>query len=303
LYAFFRDPTRQDALAALQHPLHQVKGALTMLGETRAAGVLAECSAAIKHFAQPGSTPQPGDFEEVARKLSALGFFVTRLEQGGANADNFFGPPPADAQAIQSEDDALDAELLEIFLEEAHEVLATITAQLPQVHAAPGNHDALVVVRRGFHTLKGSGRMVGLHDLGEAAWAVEQVMNRWLDEARAATPALLEMLDLAAAVFNAWVTQLTAGGSRQHDAGELLRRCAALGEPAASEVNTPQAPMDAVPPAPTLRDFQNASDITAQQAPQAQESEIQEPLLPPAESPVLPMDQPAPVSAELFAFP
>lgn len=303
LDAFFRDPTRQDALAALQHPLHQVKGALTMLGETRAAGVLAECSAAIKHFAQPGSTPQPGDFEEVARKLSALGFFVTRLEQGGANADNFFGPPPADAQAIQSEDDALDAELLEIFLEEAHEVLATITAQLPQVHAASGNHDALVVVRRGFHTLKGSGRMVGLHDLGEAAWAVEQVMNRWLDEARAATPALLEMLDLAAAIFNAWVTQLAAGGSRQHDASELLRRCAALGEPAASEVNTPQAPMDAVPPAPTLRDFQNASGIGPQQTPQTQEPEIQEPLLPPAESPVLPMDQPAPASAELFAFP
>ncbi|MFZ2629114.1 MAG: Hpt domain-containing protein [Rugosibacter sp.] len=303
LDAFFRDTTRQNTLAALQHPMHQVKGALTMLGETRAAGVLAECSAAITHFAQPGSTPQPGDFEEVARKLSALGFFVTRLEQGPANANDFFGPPPADAQAIQSEDDALDAELLEIFLEEAHEVLATITAQLPQVHAAPGNHDALVVVRRGFHTLKGSSRMVGLHDLGEAAWAVEQVMNRWLDEARNATPALLDMLDLAAAVFNAWVTQLAAGGSRQHDAGELLRRCAALGEPAASEVSTPQAPMDAVPPAPTFRDFQNESGLTAQQTPQAQEPEIQKPLLPPSESPAPPMDEPAPVSAELFAFP
>ncbi len=311
LDAFFRDTTRQETLATLQHPMHQVQGALTMLGETRAAEVLAECATAIKRFAQPGNTPQADDFDAVARKLSALGFFITRLEQGPTNADDFFGPPPADAQAIGSEDDALDAELLEIFLEEAHEVLATITAQLPQIQGASDNHDALVVVRRGFHTLKGSGRMVGLHDLGEAAWAVEQVMNRWLDEARTATPALLEMLDLAATVFTSWITQLAAGGSRQHDADELLRRCAALGEPPASEVNTSQTPMAAVPPAPTFQGFQTgadvtagiAADITAQQTPPAQESEIREPLLPSTESPVLPIHEPAPVSAELFAFP
>jgi len=307
LDAFFRDTTRQETLTALQHPMHQVQGALTMLGETRAAEVLAECATAIKRFAQPGNTPQADDFDAVARKLSALGFFIARLEQGPTSADDFFGPPPADAQAIVSEDDALDAELLEIFLEEAREVLATITAQLPHIHAAPDNHDALAVVRRGFHTLKGSGRMVGLHDLGEAAWAVEQAMNRWLDETRAATPALLEMLDLAATVFTSWITQLAAGGSRQHDAGELLRRCAALGESPASEVNTSQTPMAAVPPAPTFQGFQNGADITAditaQQAPPAQESAIQEPLLPPAGSPVLPTDGLAPVSAELFAFP
>jgi chemosensory pili system protein ChpA (sensor histidine kinase/response regulator) len=38
------------------------------------------------------------------------------------------------------------------------------------VHATPGDHDTLVTVRRSFHTLKGSGRMVGLAELGEAAW-------------------------------------------------------------------------------------------------------------------------------------
>ena len=44
-----------------------------------------------------------------------------------------------------------------------------------------------------FHTLKGSGRMVGLTELGEAAWEVEQVMNRWLD---AEAPRLTELLEL-----------------------------------------------------------------------------------------------------------
>ena len=57
----------------------------------------------------------------------------------------------------------VDQELLEIFLEEASEVVATIGDE-PRARAATSPHDreALTTIRRGFHTLKGSGRMVGL---------------------------------------------------------------------------------------------------------------------------------------------
>ena len=44
----------------------------------------------------------------------------------------------------------------------------------------PSKAEELRTIRRGFHTLKGSGRMVGLTRLGEVAWAVEQVMNKAL---------------------------------------------------------------------------------------------------------------------------
>ena len=47
------------------------------------------------------------------------------------------------------------------------------------------------MLRRAFHTLKGSSRMVGLKDFGEAAWAFEQVLNTWLADQRPATPELL----------------------------------------------------------------------------------------------------------------
>ena len=36
-----------------------------------------------------------------------------------------------------------------------------------------GDREALAVVRRQFHTLKGSGRMVGLTHLGDIAYEVE----------------------------------------------------------------------------------------------------------------------------------
>jgi chemosensory pili system protein ChpA (sensor histidine kinase/response regulator) len=104
--------------------------------------------------------------------------------------------PSAEAERlIEASEEDLDAELLGIFLEEANEVLGTINQNLPMLHAAPAINEVLVTVRRSFHTLKGSGRMVGLAELGEAGWGVEQVLNAWLHDTKPASPGLLEMLD------------------------------------------------------------------------------------------------------------
>jgi chemosensory pili system protein ChpA (sensor histidine kinase/response regulator) len=67
-------------------------------------------------------------------------------------------------------------------------------------------------VRRAFHTLKGSGRMVGLMDLGEAAWQVEQVLNAWLEQKRAVNAPLLELLEAALAAFAGWIEKLRGPG-------------------------------------------------------------------------------------------
>jgi phosphoribosylaminoimidazolecarboxamide formyltransferase/IMP cyclohydrolase len=63
-------------------------------------------------------------------------------------------------------------------------------------------------VRRGFHTLKGSGRMVGLTDLGEIAFDVEKILNVLLEEERAVTPAVLAMIDVAEKSVRGWVAEL-----------------------------------------------------------------------------------------------
>jgi chemosensory pili system protein ChpA (sensor histidine kinase/response regulator) len=110
-------------------------------------------------------------------------------------------------------------ELLQIFLEEAREVLGTIEATLPVSRAQPADAEALATLRRGFHTLKGSGRMVGLTALGDAAWEIEQVMNRWLDEKQPASPELLDMAAAAAKHFAGWVEKLAAGETPQIDPG------------------------------------------------------------------------------------
>lgn len=86
----------------------------------------------------------------------------------------------AESEAID-EDDLIDDEILEIFIEEASEVLEAIEQHLPVYLDGYSDHDALKELRRAFHTLKGSGRMVNATIIGEAAWAIENLFNRIID--------------------------------------------------------------------------------------------------------------------------
>ena len=161
-------------------------------------------------------------------------------------------PSPEAAKLIDASAEAVDAELLGVYLEESDEVLATIRQQLEIVREQHGNKEALVTIRRGFHTLKGSGRMVGLMRLGEAAWAIEQTMNTWLQEERAATPSLLQLIGLAHEYFFDNVKRLKAGESTSDERalvaaaervrrGETPERAPAAIEAAAAPVSSPDS--------------------------------------------------------------
>lgn len=101
-----------------------------------------------------------------------------------------------------------EPELLEIFLEEANEVLVTMGEACEFCQNNPDDKESLTVIRRAFHTLKGSGRMVGLNDLGETGWRFEQLMNGWLAEKKSANSDLLRLLGRARGVFQDWVDAL-----------------------------------------------------------------------------------------------
>ncbi|MFC4343432.1 hybrid sensor histidine kinase/response regulator [Cupriavidus numazuensis] len=137
------------------------------------------------------------------------------------------------SEAAPAADDsaALDAELFDIFLNEADEVLGGIAGDLSSGLEALGDADTLSRIRRAFHTLKGSSRMVGLHRYGEAAWAVEQVMNLWIAEARTPVPALLNLLRRAHAELSAWVALLHRDAGAAHDIVPLVTAAEAVRDP------------------------------------------------------------------------
>ena len=137
--------------------------------------------------------------------------------------------PSAEIQRLaEASSDVVDRELLETYIEEANAVLATIAVQVSRLHVSPYDHEAFTVVRRGFHTLKGSGRMVGLTDLSEPAWEVEQTLNLWLRDERTPTPDLLTFLEEAGSAFQVWVMELEEQGQARVESGHLVEQARQL---------------------------------------------------------------------------
>lgn len=96
---------------------------------------------------------------------------------------------------IDDDDDLIDDEIIEIFLEEAQEVFETIEEYWPQFKANPQDEEALTTTRRAFHTLKGSGRMVSAESIGETAWSIENMFNRLIDKTVELSPQFFDIVD------------------------------------------------------------------------------------------------------------
>ena len=107
-----------------------------------------------------------------------------------------------------SDDDDDEAELVDIFLDEAREVVRNGLVALKALEDDPSNLADQTTLRRAFHTLKGSSRMVGLNEFGEAAWAFEQLLNNWLAEQRPASDDLIGAANSAMHAFGRWVEDI-----------------------------------------------------------------------------------------------
>lgn len=106
------------------------------------------------------------------------------IESEELSEESFISESVAESVSQESadEEDFIDDDIIEIFVEEAGEVLDTINEMLPRWEENWEDEDARAETRRAFHTLKGSGRMVGALDAGELAWSVENMLNKVLDD-------------------------------------------------------------------------------------------------------------------------
>ncbi|OIR17601.1 gliding motility regulatory protein [mine drainage metagenome] len=119
-------------------------------------------------------------------------------------------PIIASISADEVIDRALDAELQDIFLTEAEEVLASLAQHLQALRVNATDSESLAEVRRAYHTLKGSGRTVGLTGMGEVAWAVEKLLNLVMERKAFPSPAILAFIEKVSAEFANWVSELQA---------------------------------------------------------------------------------------------
>jgi chemosensory pili system protein ChpA (sensor histidine kinase/response regulator) len=161
-------------------------------------------------------------------------------------------PSAQTIQLSQASNEELDAELLGIFLEEASEVLVTINESLQLLRDQAHDVELLTTIRRSFHTLKGSGRMVGLKDIGETAWAVEQTLNLWLRQELEVGLPLFNLIEQAHAVFSACVQHLETRSGTVPDPRALVALAESLRRSSEDKPGAPGPATVSAAPGPGL---------------------------------------------------
>ncbi|WP_111859943.1 Hpt domain-containing protein [Acinetobacter sp. CFCC 10889] len=203
-----------------------------------------------------------------------------------------------------------DPEILEIFVEEIEEIIENVQPLLDQWLSDPSNAELLTVIRRNFHTLKGSGRMVGAKSSGELAWTVEDTLNRVI----AKTISLSEPVQqYVSTVFNIYKFKLYDDFAKAQTHQLDLRPLVLLGqqiqqntsiEPALEELLTLSARLNSSSILTGLEDSVDTEDapvvVAEEPVVQVAEEEITAPVV--TESPVTTPVQPeviAPATASL----
>jgi len=107
--------------------------------------------------------------------------------------------------------ESVDNELLELFIEEAGEEIESIAKHFPVWEQDNNNHEELITIRRSFHTLKGSGRMVGAELIGEYCWSIEDLLNRLINRTLESQAAITDFLHRAIEALPELLEQLEVG--------------------------------------------------------------------------------------------
>ncbi|MGH8492572.1 MAG: Hpt domain-containing protein [Moraxellaceae bacterium] len=121
-----------------------------------------------------------------------------------------------------------DEEIREIFVEEAEEVLQNIAEYFPRWAANFEDVEALLEFRRGFHTLKGSGRMVGAKVAGELAWSYENMLNKVRDKILVPDPVMVNLISEGLAIIPDLVEDFSKRQAPRYNTSALMAAAEAI---------------------------------------------------------------------------
>ncbi len=178
-----------------------------------------------------------------------------------------------------------DPEILEIFLEEADELLEELQTTLPKWLADKNDTDALADMRRTFHTYKGSGRLAGSPLIGELSWYIESMLNQVIEgnidaslhveqvlqDATELLPALIAKLngkeaDVSAAYPLAWKADVLSDPKRYSELESQTEEVPAEEVPA-EEVPAEEVPAEEVTAEEVTAEEVTAEEVTAEEVP------------------------------------
>jgi len=281
------DPTTDQAgLDAAPALARGITAGLLLLGRNRAMEVMRRIGEHVSALLGPGSLSRNDEYiDRLADAIVGIEYYMETLQAGRGdpwymldNAERCLvaldlmrgaipsappraaepkpaaAPPaakPEPARDATGRRPAVDPELLALFIEEAGEEIATIGRLFPLWAENPSDRESLTRVRRAFHTLKGSGRVVGARRIGDFAWSVENLLNRVIDGTLERSSAMLATLREAIALLPALVGEL---GGKDAEVAGLAELAARIEAHATGQAAAPAAKAEAEPASrePTL---------------------------------------------------
>ena len=192
-------------------PMEHIAGALELIGESETASLAIKLRNALGNLlrlTRSESAMDPDKLETVTDAVAAFELYLAGCRDHQSNRARFLEilkerlgrlpvgemevvetPAPIEVEVpAETPEDAgaklpqtLDPELRDVFLEEFESVTAMLAERTPQWTQHQEDTSLLTEIRRGFHTLKGSGRMVGADEIGDFAWHIEEMLNALLE--------------------------------------------------------------------------------------------------------------------------
>ncbi len=200
-----------DQEADYINPMEHIAGAMELIGESETASLAIKLRNALGNLlrlTRSESAMDPDKLETVTDAVAAFELYLAGCRDHQSNRARFLeilkerlsrlpvgemevvetpAPVEVEVPAETPEDSGatlpqtLDPELRDVFLEEYESVTAMLTERTPQWIQHQEDTSLLTEIRRGFHTLKGSGRMVGADEIGNFAWHIEEMLNALLE--------------------------------------------------------------------------------------------------------------------------
>ena len=268
LDTYFRNPDDKTTLPLAPVPLKQMAAIFDMLDLPTPTQIIKSSAHYIQYFQQDNYHENQADFELIAESLSMVGLYANEMPnvrpesttalEGALERLNaalaLTGVVFAEEEVVALEpaqitiekedkqkevskavdtadtvlDKAFDEELSDIYLTEAEEVLAQIAQNLQALRVNATDSEPLVEVRRSYHTLKGSGRTVGLVSQAEVAAKVEIFLNGVLDKKDILSTQQISKLEEITAAFAGWAAELRANNEANVDQAHWVAQAEAL---------------------------------------------------------------------------
>ena len=252
-------------IQGLPQSLQALSGGLMMVNQRQAAEVLkAAATHIVNVLLNAKQTPELGQMDDLADAITSVDYYLERFldnpndpylqmlevaetavkkfgygvgSQGPSGIDGESPVEDAITKSVEvpvalseTEYDLIDDEILALFFEETEEVLEALFEHLAVWKSDPANKEAQTEIRRGFHTLKGSSRMVGATVVGELAWSMENLLSRVIEKTVTPNPEVLNIITEVVARIPEGVSAFKEGQQNKFKAGAMGAIADALAE-------------------------------------------------------------------------